>query len=70
MGLTISDRSGGVGNAVGADFEYRLGVEFCVYILVGDLAGLAPGAVSLVQPQTFGDITITQVLLPFRQEIA
>jgi hypothetical protein len=49
---SVSDQpAGGVANWSGADFELRLGVQFCVYMLVGDLAGLAPGAVSQVQPQ-------------------
>lgn len=48
----MSDQSsGGVANWAGAAFELRLGVEFCIHMLVGDVAGLAPGAVSLVQPQ-------------------
>lgn len=42
---------GGWANWAGAAFELRLGVEFCVYILVGDAAGLGPGAASRVQLQ-------------------
>ena len=43
--------SGGVANWSGAAFELRLGVEFCVYILIGDAAGLGPGAATRVQLQ-------------------
>jgi tetratricopeptide (TPR) repeat protein len=42
---------GGRANWAGAAFELRLGVEFCVYILVGEAAGLGPGAVRSVQLQ-------------------
>jgi hypothetical protein len=35
----------------GAAFELRLAVEFCVYILTGEVASLAPGAVRCVQLQ-------------------
>jgi hypothetical protein len=41
--------TGGRANWAGAAFELRLGVEFCVNILVGDAAGLAPGAACRVQ---------------------
>ena len=38
----MSDPSaGGVGGWTGTAFELRLGVEFCVYMLVGDVAGRA-----------------------------
>jgi len=42
---------GGRANWAGAAFELRLGVEFCVYILMGDAAGLGPGAARRVQLQ-------------------
>jgi hypothetical protein len=45
----------------GAAFELRLGVEFCVYILTGELAGLAPGAARCVQlqaPQAVDDLVL------------
>ena len=42
---------GGRANWAGAAFELRLGVEFCVYILVGEAAGLGPGAARRVQLQ-------------------
>ncbi len=42
---------GGRANWAGAAFELRLGVEFCVYILVGEAAGLGPGAAKRVQLQ-------------------
>ena len=43
--------SGGKAQWTGAAFELRLGVEFCVYIVIGDAAGLGPGAATLVQLQ-------------------
>ena len=43
--------TGGRANWAGAAFELRLGVEFCVYILIGEAAGLEPGAASCVQLQ-------------------
>jgi len=43
--------TGGRANWAGAAFELQLGVEFCVNILVGDAAGLAPGAARRVQLQ-------------------
>jgi hypothetical protein len=43
--------TGGRDNWAGAAFELRLGVEFCVDILVGVDAGLAPGAARRVQLQ-------------------
>jgi len=45
----------------GAAFELRLGVEFCVYILLGEAAGLAPGAVRTVQlqaPEAVDDLVL------------
>jgi len=42
---------GGRANWSGAAFELRLGVELCVYILLGENAGLAPGAPRCVQLQ-------------------
>ncbi len=42
---------GGRANWAGAAFELRLGVEFCVYILVGEAVGLGPGAARRVQLQ-------------------
>ncbi|TET98785.1 MAG: ATP-binding protein, partial [Dehalococcoidia bacterium] len=42
---------GGRANWAGAAFELRLGVEFCVYIMVGEAAGLGPGAARQVQLQ-------------------
>ncbi|MBU0703507.1 MAG: hypothetical protein KKC18_06530, partial [Chloroflexi bacterium] len=52
---------GGRANWAGAAFELRLGVEFCVYILVGEYAGLGPGAASRVQlqaPQVVDDLVL------------
>ncbi len=50
--MTIERASiGGRANWSGAAFELRLGVQFCVYILVGDAAGLGPGAARRVQLQ-------------------
>ena len=46
--------TGGRANWAGATFELRLGVQFCVYILVGEYAGLAPGAARRVQFQAPG----------------
>ena len=53
MADTKPDRAslGGRANWAGAAFELRLGVQFCVYILVGDAAGLGPGAARRVQLQ-------------------
>ena len=53
--------SGGMANWRGAAFELRLGVEFCVYILTGEAAGLAPGAVRSVQlqaPEAVDDLVL------------
>ena len=47
---------GGRANWAGAAFELRLGVEFCVYILVGEAAGLGPGAARCVQLQAPGPV--------------
>jgi hypothetical protein len=49
--MTDRSSSGGIANWTGAAFELRLGVEFCVYILIGDAAGLGPGAATRVQLQ-------------------
>jgi tetratricopeptide (TPR) repeat protein len=52
---------GGRANWAGAAFELRLGVEFCVYVLVGEAAGLAPGAVRRVQlqaPEAVDDVVL------------
>ena len=46
--------TGGRANWAGAAFELRLGVQFCVYILMGEYAGLAPGAARRVQFQAPG----------------
>ena len=52
---------GGRANWAGAAFELRLGVEFCVYILVGEAAGLGPGAarqVRLQAPEPVDDLVL------------
>jgi hypothetical protein len=49
--MARASRSGGVANWSGADFELRLAVQYCVYMLVGESAGLDAGAVSSVQMQ-------------------
>jgi hypothetical protein len=51
MRLLLSDRGNRPkgANWAGVAFELRLGVEFCVDILVGDAAGLALGAAHRVQ---------------------
>ena len=41
--------SGGTASWSGAAFELRLGVEFCVYILIGEDAGFGCGAATWVQ---------------------
>jgi tetratricopeptide (TPR) repeat protein len=55
--------TGGQANWTGAAFELRLGVEFCVYILVGEATGLGPGAASSVQLQAPG--AVDDVVLGF-----
>jgi hypothetical protein len=49
--MTDRSSSGGMANWTGAAFELRLGVEFCVYILIGDAAGFGCGAATRVQLQ-------------------
>ena len=52
---------GGRANWTGAAFELRLGVEFCVYILMGEEAGLGPGAARRVQlqaPEVIDDLIL------------
>ena len=59
---------GGRANWAGADFELRLGVQFCVYMLVGDAAGLGPGAACRVQlqaPEPVDDL-ILEFEIPLR----
>lgn len=53
--------TGGRANWTGAAFELRLGVEFCVYILMGEEAGLGPGAARRVQlqaPEVIDDLIL------------
>ncbi len=52
---------GGRANWSGAAFELRLGVEFCLYILIGERAGLGPGALRSVQlqaPEAVDDVVL------------
>ena len=52
---------GGRANWTGAVFELRLGVEFCVYILAGEYAGLGPGAACRLQlqaPEAIDDLVL------------
>jgi hypothetical protein len=52
---------GGQANRAGAALELRLGVEFCVMILIGEDAGLAPGrarSVQLQAPEAVDDVVL------------
>ena len=59
--MTDKSSSGGMAGWSGAAFELRLGVEFCVYILIGEDAGFGCGAATRVQlqaPQPVDDLVL------------
>ena len=59
---TATENAGGIANWRGAEFETRLGVQYCVWMMLGEAAGLQPGALASAQiqaPQVVDDWVLT-----------